>query len=215
MTANLDIIKGAMKKIHVLASGAEPTAQQAASVMTALQDLMCEVIGGGSLGRLYDVLATQDCTALEWQRIRASAGVVVTLPTTITSSIANAYPYGFSADGGGWDYGWYYQTGFCGYPRAPFNLAPIVVIDSDGNETMSIYSAYAGAWVTINGLDEQDDFPFPRHLENGFKAMLAERICDDFDQELGASTARQAAIGRMTLCSRFDSASRPAVGSYF
>lgn len=218
MTSNLDIIKKGMRKIHVLASGAEPTSQQAADAMDALQDLIVETIGQGSLGRLYDVLATSNVTAMEWTRIRASAGVVVTLPTTITQAIANSWPWGWpNAYGDGPDYGWWYVGGWNCYPRPPFNLAPVVVVDSTGKETASLYIANKGAWVTITDLRQQDQFPFATDMENGFAAMLAERLVDDYAQELGAQTAKQAAWCRYALATKFNSRDRStgSFGSYF
>lgn len=218
MTTNLDIIKRAMKKIHVLPSGMEPTSPQAADGMTALQSLIVEIIGQGSLGRLYDVLATTDVTAMEWTRIRKSAGVTVTLPTTITQAIASSWPWGWpSYYGDGPDYGWWYYPGWNCYPRPPFNLAPVVVIDSAGVETSSVYIADKGAWVTISGLAQQDPFPFAADMENGFAAMLAERIVDDYDQQLGAQTARQATWFRYSLTNKFSSMGRrsSSAASYF
>jgi hypothetical protein len=218
MTTNLDIIKRAMKKLHVLASGAEPTSAQAADGMTALQGLLVEVIGQGSLGRLYDVLATTDCTAMEWTRIRASAGVVVTLPTTITQAIASSWYWGWpSYVGEGPDYGWWYMDGWDCYPRPPFNLAPVVVVDSAGTETAHVYVANKGAWVTISGLAQTDVFPFSSDMENGFAAMLAERMVDDYAQELGAETKRQAVWARHALATKFGSQRRSSgsYGSYF
>jgi hypothetical protein len=218
MTTNLDIIKRAMKKLHVLASGEQPTSQQAADVLVALQSLVVETIGQGSLGRLYDVLATSDVTAMEWTRIRASVGVTVTLPTTITQAIANSWPWGWpNYDGDGPDYGWWYYGAWNCYPRAPFNYAPVVVIDSNGVETSSVYVADKGAWVTINGLTQQGAFPFASDMEDGFAAMLAERIADDFATQLGPATAKQAVWCRYALTQKFSSGRRSvgSAGSYF
>jgi hypothetical protein len=148
MAKNLDIIKGAMKKIHALASGAEPTAAESADGMTALQSLIVELIGQGSLGRLRDVLATSDYTARENERIRAGTGVTITIPTTITPELDPC--------GGPYDYG--------------FRSLP------------------------ITGTGD---------------------IADDFDQELGAQTALQAARCRQMLAIKPDSASLRTTAEYF
>lgn len=218
MTTNLDIIKRAMKKIHVLASGTEPTSAEAADGMDALSSLIIEVIGQGSLGRLYDVLATSDITAMEWTRIRCDTpGIVVTLPTTITQAIANSWPWGWPEwQGGGPDYGWWYYDGWNCYPRPPFNLAPIVVVDGTGTETASVYIADKGAWVTISDLGQTDKFPFASDMENGFAAMLAERLSDEFAQPVGALTSRDATWCRYALATKFSSQRRSSgsPGSY-
>ncbi len=220
MTTNLDIIKRAMRKIHVLAAGAVPTSVQAGDGMDNLSSLYVEMIGAGSLGRLYDVSATSDATALEWTRIKASSGVEITLPPEITTSLAasfNDYPY---FDGP--DYGWW-PEGFGNLPRSPFNMAPVVITgtnyDVDGDsyteETYWVYSAYKGAWVKVSDLAQQDAFPLPKHFENGFSAWLAEYMVDDFAGEIGSETKMQARNCRVMLTSRYDSLSPPVAGTFF
>jgi hypothetical protein len=207
MAKNLDIIKGAMKKIHALASGAEPTAAESADGMAALQSLIVELIGQGSLGRLRDVLATSDYTAKENERVRASTGVTVTIPTTITPELDPC--------GGPYDYGFRSLPITGTGDRVPRDRACIVVIDSSGVHTDYVYNALKGAWVEVQALGQQDDFPFADYLEDGFKALLAERIADDFDQELGAQTALQAARCRQMLAIKPDSASLRTMAEYF
>jgi len=211
MTTNLDIIKGAMKKIHVLASGAEPTAAEAADGMAALQSLIVEMIGQGSLGRLTDVLATSNYTAKENERVRASYGVTVTIPSTITQDLEPC--------GGSYDYGFRYMPVVDTPNRAPRDRSCIVVVQDNNDGTFTttyrVYCASKGLWVTINGLGQQDDFPFADYLEDGFKAMLAERIVDDFDQALGQQTALQAARCRQMLAMKADSTSRRTTAEYF
>lgn len=206
MAKNLDIIKRAMKKIHVLASGAEPTAPQAADGMAALQSLMVELIGQGSLGRLHDVLATSAYTAREFDRIQKSAGVVVTIPTVITPSLEPC--------GGTYDYGFRDAAPIGSSNRPPRDRACIVVIDSTGDEIDYVWSAYKGGWQQIQELGQQDGFPFAQYLEDGFAAMLAERIVDDYDQELGKQTALQAGRCRQMLSLKMDSASQVTRSEY-
>ncbi len=219
---NLDIIKRAMRKIHVLGAGMEPSSVLAAQAMQNLSSLYVEIIGMGSLGRLYDVAATSDANAFEWTRVKASNGVDITLPTEITASMAPSwndyYPY---FDGP--DYGWW-PAGWDDLPRAPFNMAPVVVTGTayevDGTpyteETYWLYSAYKGAWSLVSDLDQQDTFPLPKHFENGFAAMLAEYMVDDFaGGQVGPETKRQAINCRTMLTSRYDSYSPTVVGSYF
>lgn len=203
MATNLDIIKRAMKKIHVLASGGVPTSAEAADGMNALQALIIELIGQGSLGRLNDVLATSNYTAYENDRVHASVGVVVTLPTTITKERCGD-PVPFEL-----------ESVNTVTARAPRDRSPIVVIASTGIATYSVYNSYKSAWVTINSLTQQGAFPFAQYLEDGFAALLAERLVDEFDQQLGVETKRQAGLCRMMLSTKYDSASRPASACYF
>lgn len=209
---NLNIIKRALKKLHVLPSGMDPTAAQAYDAMEALRGLVMEMVGMGTFGRLYDVIANADVTAMEWSRIRCDTpGIVITLPTTITASTAGSWPWNWY--GAGPDYGWWYVDGWASYPRPPFNMAPIVYIDSDGNETTSIYNAFGGEWVQVNNMAQQDSFPFAAAWREGFAAMLAERLVDEYAATLGAQTAKQAAWCRYSLTNRFGDGNRRDSGS--
>jgi len=225
MTSNLDIIKRSMKKIHVLPAGMEPTSVQATAAMDTLSDLYVELIGMGSLGRLVDILATTNCTALPYQRVRADTGVTVSPPSSvITQNDINTYPYGwwwgFGAglgdvigQSGGPDYGWFYCDVF---PRSPPDMCPVIVIDDAGEETSYIYVAEKGAYIEVQALGQQDDFPFADKYRNGIACILAERIIDDFaGGDVGAETKRGANACRMMLSSRFDGLQRPTAVAYF
>lgn len=209
MTTNLDIIKRAMKKLHVLAAGTNPSSAQAADGLEALQSLYVELIGQGSLGRLNDVIATSAYTAREYDRIQASTGVVVTLPTTITPSTCSPggdlpYDYGFRAC----------DPTVTGNTRPPRDRAPILVIQ-DNVETASVFRAQTNEWVTINDLTLTDAFPFADYLKDGFGALLAERIADNFDTVAGPSTQQAARTCRWMLSAKPDSSSAETPSHYF
>lgn len=213
MATNLDIIKMALKKIHVLAAGTEPTSVQAADGMTALQDMIVELIATGALGRLNDVLATSAYTAREFDRIQVSNGVTVTIPTVITPDMCS--PGGYAP----YDYGFRECEPTASSNRPPRDRSCIVTITDNGDGTFSevdyVWSAYKGKWVQIQALGQQDDFPFAASLENGFAAMLAERLSDDYDQPIGQETKLQAGRARMALSLRMDSAKFSTPVQYF
>lgn len=229
MAKNLDIIKKAMRKLHVLASGAQPTSAQAADGMDALQSMIVELIGQGSLGRLQDVLATADYTAREFDRIRCDGLKLVTEDGTIitdesgnpifSTSITVTLPWVITPNMySGCDYGWrgYYGSFLCcNKPRPPRDRAPVVVIDQTGKNYTSMYSAYLGKWILLNNLEQQGDFPLANYLEDGFAAMLAERIADDYDAALGPNTARSAALCRSMLSLKLDSERATTRAAYF
>lgn len=209
MTTNLDIIKRAMKKLHVLAAGTNPSSAQAADGLEALQSLYVELIGQGSLGRLNDVIATSAYTAREYDRIQAAHGIVVTLPTTITPNMCSPggdlpYDYGFRA----WD------PTVAGNTRPPRDRAPVVVVQ-DNVAVYSVFRASTNAWVTINGLTLTSTFPFSDTLEDGIAALLAERIADNFDTVAGPSTQQAARTCRWMLSAKPDSSSAETPSHYF
>jgi hypothetical protein len=204
MTTNLDIIKRAMKKLHVLSSRAEPSEGQAFDGLAQLKCLVFELIGQGSLGRLNDVLATSDYTAREFDRVSYPTGVTITLPTSLSAS-NDTWDYGFTDI----DYNANLCGNWTGNDRPPLDRTPIVKINSTtGIATYYVWCAYKAAWVDITTITEQSDFPFAVYLEDGFAALLAERWVDDWDQTLGNETKRQANLCRFMLSQRPDSASR-------
>jgi hypothetical protein len=205
-TTNLDIIKRAMKKLHVLPARTEPDDARAFDGMALLKSLYVELIGSGSLGRLCDVLATSNYTAYEFDRVTA-AGFTITLPTTITQE--RCYP---GQVDGPTDYGWGNLVSTT--PRKPLDRAVIVVIGASST-TYNVWSIYKSAWVDVLTLGLQDEFPFAPYLEDGFAALLAERWVDDWDQALGAETKRQADVCRDMLAAARDSYHHSDVGQYF
>lgn len=201
MTTNLDIIKRAMKKLHVLPSGAEPTSAQASDGMDLLQSLLVELIGMGGLGRLADVVVPDGetaYTAFGWSRVKYPVGCVVSLPTYTGDTYNTTAP----------------PATYC---HAFHDLAPIVLISAAGVAAYWVFNAYSDGWVQVNGLTQQTTFPLAEHYVNGFAAMLAEYACDDYDGTVGADTRRQAAWCRHQLCNKMDSEDNvsPAPNVYY
>jgi hypothetical protein len=201
MTTNLDIIKRAMKKLHVLPSGQEPTSPQAADGMDLLQSLFVEMIGNGGLGRLADVVVPSTSgsyTAFGWSRVKYSTGTVVSLPTYTGDTYDPTNP----------------PATYC---HAFHDLAPIVLVDNAGTAAYWIFNAYSDGWTQVNGLTQQGTFPMAEHYVNGFSAMLADYICDDFAGTVGADTRRQAAWCRYQLANKSDSEDNvsPAPNVYY
>lgn len=198
MTTNLDIIKRAMRKLHVLSQGSEPSSALAAQGMDLLQDLYVELIGHGGLGRLADVVVPDGetaYTAFGWSRVKYPVGCTVTLPTYYGDTPSNT-------------------TTLC---QAFHDMAPIVLVSAAGVPTYYVFNAYADGWERVSDLTQQGDFPLADHYRNGFAAMLAEYTCDDFAGEVGPDTRRQAAWCRYQLANKSDSEDNvsPAPNVYY
>jgi hypothetical protein len=216
MTTNLDVIKRALRKLGVLSSGNEPPADQASDTMEVLQSLVLELVGGGTFGRLYDVITDVDYTANENERIRAAVGITVTLPDTITGP-PDWYPYvggNWNAIspglGSGWDYGAFYS----GYPRTPYDRSIITVVQ-DGVETVNVYSAQTQGWVDINAMAQQDTFPLESYGINGMAAKLAVAMSSEFGVDPSPIVIREAQRFDHMISQRLDSESLPTAASYF
>lgn len=212
MATNLDIIKRALKKIRVLASGRTPDGDMTQTCMDALSGLYLEAVDAGAFGRFSDVLATENYTAGEFQRIRASDGVTVTLPLTISDNtyVGNQYTWPAMTIWGGYDYGaWSADR-----PRPPFNNSAVQVIRPTGSTTYT-YVAERGAWVSLDETDSTDTFPFQKSWEDGWAALLAERVADNYGKELGPGTQRQASWMRSMMTQNYDNPSQPVAVDYF
>lgn len=195
MSTNLDIIKRAMRKLHVLGQGRDPSSAQAAQGMELLQSLFVELIGMGGLGRLADVVVPDGetaYTAFGWSRVKYPVGCTVTLP----SYTGDTYPT--SGSSSGFDSATFYCQSF-------HDLAPVVTISSTGVPLYYVFNAYGAGWTQVNDLALTDDFPLAEHYKNGFSAMLAEYMCDDFAGTVGADTRRQASWCRYQLANKSDS----------
>jgi hypothetical protein len=182
-----DLIKSGMRKAGVLASGRNPTTAEATDGLDVVQGLYDGWALGGMFGRLTEVIATEDYTAREGDRVRAETGVVVTLPTTITE---------------------------CGSDRAPYDLA-IVVVVQDAATQVSIYDAFAGAWVRLDGLTLDTDPPLKQRDRDGLAACVAVAYADEFGGRVGAATQAKAATFRIALSARSGNAYRPSQPEFF
>lgn len=182
-----DLIKAGMRKAGVLASGRDPKAAELADGLDVVQGLYDGWATNGMFGCLTEIIATEDYEAREGERVRADTGVTVTLPTTITE---------------------------CGEDRTPYDLAMIVVVQ-DGASQVSIYDAFAGAWVRLDGLTVDTVPPLMRRDRDGLSCCVAVAYVDEFGGNIGASTANKAASFRVSLSMRSGNAYRPSQPSYF
>lgn len=206
-----DIIKRGLRKIGALASGDDIPASEAQEALAALQSIIMECVGIGTFGRLSDVRVTADYTAREWDRIFPTTGVTITLPTVISNrencpTVYNAGAwFQLNSCCGYWDYGFPYQTG----ERPPRDRSVVVVVDTFA------YCAEKTGWFQISGLALETPWPLASYLEDGFAALLAERMADEYGQVLGAGSVRAAAQCRMMLSHKYDSSGAPVVAEYF
>lgn len=206
------IVKGAMKKLSVLAIGREPTAAQAADGLTILQSLYREWVGLGVFGRLTDVLVTSESyDARENERVVVdNSGVLVTvnLPETITQELCGS-------GGGPYDYGrgcGPYET----LPRPVRDGSLIVVADINSScEEYYIYEANVARWVLLDDLTLDSEAPLSKRYEDGLKAALASRFASYFAMEVPPSIAAQTNTFEHAISMKADRSYRPVQACYF
>lgn len=207
------VVKGAMKKLGVLAIGREPTAAQAQDALEILQALYRELIGQGVFGRLYDVLVTTSTySARENERVVCDllAGVTVTLPETITEGlIGSLSPYDYLAT----DYG---RGSVCEVlPRPPRDGSPIIVADVNSSfEKYYLYDANRAYWVPLDDLTLDSTAPLSARHENGLRAILAERLADPFGVPMPKQAAAEANTFRYAISMKLDRSRRATVAEY-
>lgn len=162
-----EVIRSALRKIGVIASGEEPSITEAQDALDSLQSMYLEAVNGGRFGKLIPVIATADYEAGE-NEIITSGGFTITLPDTI-------------------------EDEWTGDDRPPKDLS-IVMVTTEGEEPeISVYDAYRGEWVALNGLALGDDAPLSGRGSDGLSATLAIRLADEYAATVSASVISQSA----------------------
>jgi hypothetical protein len=216
------IVRGALKKLGVLAIGREPTAAQAQDALEVLQGLYRELVGLGVFGRLVDVLVKTDTySAREQERVvcnNSGGGVTVTLPVEITQSLLVSQPYYRSYSdpwATDWDYG---HGGFSPepLPRPPRDGACIVVVDVNSDfEKYYLYDANRAFWVLLDGLTLDNNAPLSGRYQNGLMAVLAMRMAAPFGVEPSPVLQGEANAFRYSISMKSDRSRRETVAEYF
>jgi hypothetical protein len=200
-----DIVRFAMQRLRLLSAGEQPTAEEGADGIVALQSLYDQWAQAGMFGRLTDVIASAAYTANEYERVQNSGNYAITLPTVITTStiIPSYWPqygvYGFSNDSA---------------PRPPFDLAQIENVTSTGS-LRYIWDTHAGAWLPLQGLLLTDQAPLAGRSLIGLASSLALLIADDFGATPGNATQRAATLFQFGLSTKYGSRRRPAMQDYY
>ena len=200
-----DVVKGALRKLGVLASGREPRTVDRDDTFEALKGLYRQLITNGAFGRLRDVIPIADYTAYGNERIfrNQSATLAITLPETVRN----------------WDFwGPYYVYGGI-YPneyappatnavtrdiRTPRDCSVVVIIDAFTSGTYDfIYDGQTKQWQGLYDLSLSDPAPLAFRDPQGLMSLLAVNLGDDFGPQIGAGTARLAQNFMTGLTSRF------------
>lgn len=161
-----------------------------------LQDMYNNMVGEGLLGRFNDVYLMPGSTyvAHEQDRVYCQDNTVtVTLPPNLTDADS-------------------------GVIRTPLDRAAIIIVQpfNDDPTALSIWDAYIGAWVNVDGLAVGDYAPFSKRYEEGLKNYLAVKLADEGGYSIRPSLARDAGLFKLQLATRYDSSRRTTkVGSYY
>jgi hypothetical protein len=178
LTTNADIVRRAMRQMGVLAAGQEPEGADASDAMERLSGLITGLPGLTLNARWRERATSAAYTARESDRITVTAPGAVTLPVTVSDPA-------------------------CG-SRPPRDLARVQIIGG-ANAGLWIYIAGKGAWVKVDALSLNDDFPFGKEDEEGIAAQLAVDFASEFAESATVNdrTLAKAQISARTFRARF------------
>jgi len=203
------VINGALRKLGRLGGGREPRTADAADALAALQGLYLSWIASGAFGRLRDVIAEADITAIEGCRIiRDETVVTVTLPEVVPA-YCDPLPYNLERD--------YYTTNpVDSNNRPPRDGSVIQIKDTVGGQVASyVYDGTLREWVQIEMLQMDNEAPRSVTDPEGLSATLAMELADTFGAEIGPTTLRQAGRYTTAMINNPSAPRREAVGVYF
>jgi len=184
------LLTRAMRMLRVKGAGEAMSADEAEDALVVLQDLYYDLIDLGA--DLDDVLVSAAYTAGENERIfnTSESGVVITSPETIEDLSVTP-----DADGN--------------QLRAPRDMSVISIAGSP--RQTRVYDATLGTWTTIEDLALTGDAPWATQFGQGFVAMLAMLLADEYGVQAGKTTSDLATEARSRIMGRM----RTSAGSVF
>ncbi|MHB8529731.1 MAG: hypothetical protein ACYC8V_09510 [Caulobacteraceae bacterium] len=226
------VILDAFRSLKVIAPGDEPTIDEIALGLEAVQELILEI--HESRGPLTDVDVTADYVASENQRVRVQAGytVNITLPNAIPLfNLPDPYDYGFAipivippqgstgqADGYSW--------------RQPRDGTRIEVTGT--GEGLYFYRSDLNAWMALYGPTLQPGFvvspfapayslivdqelPLSSRFNAHLGALVAERLAESLPApaDLTPGLQRRAVRARAAIMLQTGRARDPVMADYF
>jgi hypothetical protein len=146
MATCLDIVTYAMRLSRILPMGDEPTSDEGAAGLAALQSLYDQWRTSGMFGELEDVYLDGDDVAEEGVRYFVPTGYTLAAPTSV-------------------------YIDFDGFTRQPRDLALYEALTEAGVQTVGLYDRTA--WVSLLGLALTDTAPLSSRNAMGLAASLA------------------------------------------
>lgn len=186
-----DILTAAARKLNVVdLLGTDLEAGEAETCLQTALGAYEELVNAGSFGRMKDVLAESDYTAREYDRVRYTGSIVITIPTTITDRCT-------------------------GKQRSPYDLSPIIVTKAATAPQISLYDALLGQWVRLDGLTLDSPAPLARRGRDGLACWLAVKIADVFGASIPQATVKGSGLFMAALLSKANSPRVETVAEYF
>lgn len=180
MTKCSDIIASAYRRSGI-ASAVEPIGAYEAAVGLERLKGMYERMTNGLLGQVCDFfLSSGAYTAMEGQRIyKNDPTSVITLPVTVADLPT-------------------------GKQRMPKDGSFIIIVDPATNSSLRyIYNASIATWQEITGVGASDEAPLSGQFEEALRDILGVLLNDENGQEPTKTLASNAAMGKLSIASRY------------
>lgn len=185
--SNQTIINRALRMLGVVDAGSAPTATQGEQALEALQSL---VLALPNTNRWTDVDVTEDYTAGENERIRATTtdALTITIPVSVASGdrlldrCGNVTLVCSAAD------------------RAPRELARVQITDALSDTTYTYYyRSDLAQWTRVDALTLTGESALSAIFDMGLSAMLAVVLADEYGAAPSAVTGEMAGRFERTL----------------
>jgi hypothetical protein len=204
-----------MRKIGVLATGAEPQPSEAQEALDLLRQMYLEFVGAGTFGRQADVFVpagSADFTARENRRytVENIRDIAITLPEMVNDTWCRwTPPYGDL---------WrppVVDTEPASDDRPPLDGALVTAGDLSSETTRTfVYDAALARWVSLQDLELTDQAPLSTRYAEGLMCELALRLAAEYEAEPSVTVVRGAAQGRSAMVNRFDGPVRQSAGIF-
>lgn len=189
MTTLKDLAKGALSHLFVLEGQEEPEADELATALTTLRDVLARLPEYGGGRRLVDENATISVTANHDARlICAVSGLVITTPTEPKDGTRLAVaPLSGSVTVSSED------------RKLESATASVVVSEP----TTWVYRAEAIDWVKVTALADTDPSPYGDDCDSAIKYITAMEAADLFAAEITPALGRKIAEAQSYLRSKY------------
>jgi len=210
------VILRSIRALRGIAPGDEPTADELAVGMEALQDLILTL--HNARGVMCDIDVTADYTPGENQRVRIVLGsvVAITLPEGVQADPCwiDPFDYGFVAPS------LTPASGSTGTPdgiqyRPPRDGARIEIVGTV--QALYFYRADLNQWKPATGLALDDEMPLNERYTANVALLLADGLLDQWPDiaEPTPNLTRRIAGARAALMMQTGTARSPVMASYF
>lgn len=190
----IDLISRAMRRIGVLASGQTPQGDELEDALQTLRGMLLRMVTEGTFGELADVIAesgTHD--ANESRILRNNVDTTgIELPDLVQNHEGDLRP--------------------------PHHGTVVVISDQFTSQTITyLYDGDIARWLPLETIGQTSEVPMSHRDPNGFAALLAVELADEYGMEVREPTILAAQRYQLSLAHDWSRAAEvcPRSENYF